>query len=686
MIKSTYLVCRIMLLVTLALLVLLFSINLISSAIIIESPPKDSYNLGNKIDVDITVNFETEKKVIVSSDISCSNLNYFKTPLDFDTDDNHINIPSLTVDKNFLGTCKLIFNVLNLNGQILEQTNSNEFSVTDILLLNFSTDKDTYLPGESVLIEGKIEKGVTIKILLKDNEQEINSFSDTLSNNFFSVVFKLADNLKGEKKIFIEAEDKHGNKASDTKKIEVLQVPRTIKIELEKSQIMPYENLTLNSKIYDQSDELMDLNVTYRIFDPQNNLIESDTSKNIILSLKNPIPGDYIVKASYNELEDIKKFSVLEFRKIDIKIESGLLTITNTGNVRYIDEMTINATIEGVVYQFPISINLAPNQQAFIDLKKELPSENYDLTIYSKNESYYLDDVKIDDNRPLIKKLSQGISKITGSTIIPTTEVGNVFYLGFFIVFIGFLITFLVHRGFKKKIGEVSKVVDTTVKVQKKQIGGLEKEKAKIKNLFGSYVDPHLLKKDFSSDIRKKDISVLFTDIRGFAKIFDKKDSQEVANMLNLYFSKSTEIIKKNNGFINKFIGDSVMALFNAVADDDRHLTNAIKSAIEIKKQMSLINNELTKNGSEPISVGIGIDSGRCTIGSIGSKDKLEYTAVGVPVNIAFRLQSISDGNILITEIIYNKIKNYVNSAYFGDFDMKNIGKIRVYKILDDNF
>ena len=102
------------------------------------------------------------------------------------------------------------------------------------------------------------------------------------------------------------------------------------------------------------------------------------------------------------------------------------------------------------------------------------------------------------------------------------------------------------------------------------------------------------------------------------------------------------------------------MALFNAVVEDKNHFMKAVKSALEIKKEIAVLNERLKKKGIAPIEVGIGVDSGLCAVGNLGSKDKLEFSAIGTPVNIAFRLQSMSEGNVLITERVYQKIKDKI--------------------------
>jgi len=374
--------------------------------------------------------------------------------------------------------------------------------------------------------------------------------------------------------------------------------------------------------------------------------------------------------------------------EIDVEIINETVFVENIGNVRYTEELLINASdSEGVVYKIPYEIDLRPGEKGEINIGDDLPAEAYNLIVSSGNISFNFDYNQSGDDRSFLKKMSQGISRITGSSVIEVESLSNVYVLGFVFVFLGFVFVFILQRRFS---GKVMGVIDNTVKVQGKKIGGLQEsigrhkqERNKLREMFGKYVDEGILKRGFEAGTKKKEISVLFTDIRGYSKIFDKLDSKEITHMLNLYFSKSSEIIKKHKGFINKFIGDSVMALFNAVEDDKEHVVKAIISALEIKKEIVALNIKLKERGLSPIDVGIGVDSGVSSVGNLGSKDKMEFTAIGVPVNIAFRLQGMSDGKILITEKVYNKIKDKFIVSLFGEFEMKNItGKVKVYSVV----
>ena len=152
-----------------------------------------------------------------------------------------------------------------------------------------------------------------------------------------------------------------------------------------------------------------------------------------------------------------------------------------------------------------------------------------------------------------------------------------------------------------------------------------------------------------------KNMTFLFCDIRDFTSLNEKKTPQEVINIVNFYFSLQARIIKKNNGDIDKFIGDEVMASFSG---EDASL-NAIKSAIEIQQAIKK-ENVLRKNQNETIcNVGIGISKGQVIVGNVGYNEHMDYTAIGLAVNMTSRLCSYAKAG----EIIIDK-KTFANSGY----------------------
>ncbi|MCX8109846.1 MAG: response regulator [Syntrophorhabdaceae bacterium] len=139
-------------------------------------------------------------------------------------------------------------------------------------------------------------------------------------------------------------------------------------------------------------------------------------------------------------------------------------------------------------------------------------------------------------------------------------------------------------------------------------------------------------------------ITILFSDIRGFTKLSSLLPPEDLAIILNrYYFQPMSEIIKKHKGMIDKYIGDSIMALFGVPVYQERHEENAVNCAIEMV--------ELTKKLNKGFHIGIGISTGHVVTGIFGSVNKKEYTAFGMPVNIAARLQKLAaPGEIIISE------------------------------------
>ena len=180
-----------------------------------------------------------------------------------------------------------------------------------------------------------------------------------------------------------------------------------------------------------------------------------------------------------------------------------------------------------------------------------------------------------------------------------------------------------------------------------------ENEKNKIRTMFEKYVSPYIIKKIIKQKKLKlggerQEVTILFSDIRGFTTISEKNQPEKVVKMLNDYFNTATKIIQKNEGAVDKFIGDAIMALFNAPVKNASHADNALKTAIQMQKEFKKQN----------INAGIGINTGDAIIGNIGSSKVMDYTAIGDAVNTASRIQALAKtGEIVITDSTYNKLK-----------------------------
>lgn len=155
------------------------------------------------------------------------------------------------------------------------------------------------------------------------------------------------------------------------------------------------------------------------------------------------------------------------------------------------------------------------------------------------------------------------------------------------------------------------------------------------------------------------EVSVLFSDIRGFTRMSQKISPEAIAAFLNNhYFAPMGEIVYKYKGTVDKHIGDSIMVVFGAPVSQDDDAIRAVKSAIAMQKEAKKIDNKLKRNGLR-LKIGIGISTGNVFSGVLGSLRKKEFTSIGMAVNIAARLQSMAKKDeILISESTFQKISD----------------------------
>ncbi|MBS3085537.1 adenylate/guanylate cyclase domain-containing protein [Candidatus Pacearchaeota archaeon] len=219
-----------------------------------------------------------------------------------------------------------------------------------------------------------------------------------------------------------------------------------------------------------------------------------------------------------------------------------------------------------------------------------------------------------------------------------------------------------------------------------------KKQNLHIVNAFGKYVNKDLLKEILSRkrELRlwgeKKNITVFFSDIRGFTTLSEKINPEDLVSLMNYYLTEMTKIILKNKGTVDKFIGDAIMAFWNAPIEEKDHSYLACKTAVEQIQILERINKELSRKNLPSIKIGIGINTGEAIIGNMGSEERFDYTAIGDNVNIASRLEGLTKqykSNIIISESTYNAVKNRLKCKKIGLVNVK--GKklpVNIYELI----
>lgn len=186
------------------------------------------------------------------------------------------------------------------------------------------------------------------------------------------------------------------------------------------------------------------------------------------------------------------------------------------------------------------------------------------------------------------------------------------------------------------------------------------------------------------------ELAILFCDIRGFTGLSEKMSPQELMNFLNSYFLRMNDPIHQNGGFIDKFIGDAIMALFDRPeGENSDKAQDAIRAALDLRYAINIYNQHRSNSNYPPINIGIGIHFGPVIIGTVGSDDRMDTTVIGDSVNIAFRLEALAP--LYQTDIVVSAATLDVAEAKahfsFRVLDLVRVkgrrSPIEIYEIID---
>jgi len=239
------------------------------------------------------------------------------------------------------------------------------------------------------------------------------------------------------------------------------------------------------------------------------------------------------------------------------------------------------------------------------------------------------------------------------------------------------------------EIGEVASAFNHLGESLEEYDARIKKEVA-IRSDLSRYLTPELVesiidrKADLELGGKKQKIAVLFADIAGFTSIAESKPPEQVVSLLNELFTILTGIIFRNNGMIDKFIGDSVMALFGIPDSDPAAVDHAVSTAKEMRTWLEVGNKKWRKDLGINIELSISINYGEVIVGNIGSESRMEFTAIGDVVNTAAKVEKIALADqILITEEVYNILSDKKNVRPAGEFKISGHEEnARLFEIL----
>jgi adenylate cyclase len=193
--------------------------------------------------------------------------------------------------------------------------------------------------------------------------------------------------------------------------------------------------------------------------------------------------------------------------------------------------------------------------------------------------------------------------------------------------------------------------------------------KRQLTGLFGQYVPPELVDEmardpeNYSMEGRKEELTVLFSDVRGFTTISEGLDPKELVLLMNEYLGPMTTVIRRNRGTLDKYIGDAIMAFWGAPVADPDHARHAVLSALEMQQEVKKLAEPFRARGWPELHIGVGVNSGPMTVGDLGSPVRQAYTVMGDAVNLASRLEGITKEygvGIVVGEATRNLLKDIV--------------------------
>jgi adenylate cyclase len=171
----------------------------------------------------------------------------------------------------------------------------------------------------------------------------------------------------------------------------------------------------------------------------------------------------------------------------------------------------------------------------------------------------------------------------------------------------------------------------------------------------------------------RRRLTVLFCDIRGFTALSERLPPEEVAELLGEYLTELTAVVFKNGGTVDKYVGDCIMALYNVPFEHPDHASQAVRTAIEFQEHTRALSARWRARAGVELANGVGISTGDAVVGALGSRQRLEYTAIGDTVNLAARLEGLTkdfESPIIVSESTYALLD--------GEFPVRPLGNVRV--------
>jgi adenylate cyclase len=220
-----------------------------------------------------------------------------------------------------------------------------------------------------------------------------------------------------------------------------------------------------------------------------------------------------------------------------------------------------------------------------------------------------------------------------------------------------------------------------------------ERQRSRITETFGLFVPPQVVEELTGEEAHlsglqaeRREITVLFADIRDFTAYAEHRPPEDVVALLNRYFTLMHEVVWEHGGTLDKYMGDGLLAFFGAPTHQEDHAERAVLAAVEMQRQIAQGADEWRQYGMENLRVGMGLDTGEALVGFAGSAGRMQYTCMGTVVNLASRLEEenrLLDTDTLISAALYERVKALVEARPVGDLPIRGLSvSVAAYELL----
>jgi adenylate cyclase len=204
------------------------------------------------------------------------------------------------------------------------------------------------------------------------------------------------------------------------------------------------------------------------------------------------------------------------------------------------------------------------------------------------------------------------------------------------------------------------------------------RDKRQLTHLFGQYIPPELVDEmndaptDFSIDGENREMTVLFSDVRGFTTLSEGMDPKQLTQLMNALLTPMTRVIHKNRGTIDKYMGDAIMSFWGAPLKDSEHARHALYAALEMMDELKIMQKDFKARGWPQLDIGIGLNTGNMNVGNMGSEFRVAYTILGDAVNLGSRLEGLTK-NYGVNIIVSGTTKDSITEYIFRELDLVTV-------------